>query len=484
MDEYLPAATLQLYQSRSLQRHNAAARVLQHAQQIRLGRPAKRQQQTFEVHRDPTLPALAWACTVTGAHHTFVIGPRVNVGGKFIFEGVWDGDFADGQVHRTDYAFGSGARLGKYVVFVPPKHCWEHLYVVTDDASGTTVVSNSAVFALVHTGSGPDDPFTDQVFKHLRPSTDLAVSVGFDRYDPLVVAHAGRSFYRMMFHNFTVSTGAVHLAPTAATESLDTYSQYRQFLSDVIDRLAQNGSDPLRTTPLPPITPLSSGYDSTATAVLASELGYREAVTQDLTIRGTFDSGQATGARLGMNVSLTHHLLGTDPIQTMGITLNRPEQLDLYAEFLATPGTGDNVMLAAMQEHLTDRIMLNGAMGDSIWKRRSTVTPGLPISIAYNRSYVEFRLRVGFAFVPVPALGARFPDPIRRLCRAPEMAPWTLNGGYDKPIPRRIAEEAGLPRGSFATGKAAINPTVRAPAWMVKAAVAEVATRYQNQCPF
>jgi hypothetical protein len=33
--------------------------------------------------------------------------------------------------------------------------------------------------------------------------------------------------------------------------------------------------------------------------------------------------------------------------------------------------------------------------------------------------------------------------------RSPELAPWSIGGDYDKPIARRIAEEAGLPRHLF-----------------------------------
>jgi hypothetical protein len=33
------------------------------------------------------------------------------------------------------------------------------------------------------------------------------------------------------------------------------------------------------------------------------------------------------------------------------------------------------------------------------------------------------------------------------------MAPWRLRNGYDRPIPRRIAEEAGVPRPAFGQSK-------------------------------
>lgn len=481
MDSHVVAAAKSMYESPSLDNHRAATMVLQSAQQLTLGRPSRPDIQRSTIRVDDSLPSLAWGCAIDGAEHTFTVGPGVEQGEGFIFEGVWDGDFSRGRVNRTEFAFGSGARMGKYVVFVPPKHCWEYLYVVTDRATGRSHVSNSAVFALVGAGIEPEHPFARQVFTDLRPTTDAATEVGFDLYTPLVAQDEQYSYYRMMFYNFMVVGGTIQVVPTPSTEYFTDFKNYRAFLSRIVARLVKNGDDAARKTRLAPITPLSSGYDSTATAVLASELGYMDAVTQDLTVRGTFDSGQRTAATLGMNIEVTHHLLGTDPIQAMGVRVAAEEQLDLYGEFLATAGLGDDVMLATMEKSLGQRVMLSGAMGDSAWKRRSTLPPGLPVRVVYGKSFTEFRLRVGYAYVPVPALGARLPHVLRRITSSSEMAPWTLGRPYDRPIARRIAEEAGLERGTFAIGKAAANPTVQHPAHLTMAAVRQVADRYTGR---
>lgn len=480
MDPTTATATAvhELYESRVLDRHNAAARVHQHVQQMRLGAVPPRRPQTSEARRSATIPDLAWACSVRGQHHDFVVGPRVEVHDDFIFEGVWDGNYDRGRVHRSDLVFGSGARRGRYVVFVPPKHCWEHLYVLVDKSARSAVVSNSPVFALIRGGMATDGQFVRQVFSSIRESTDVATEIGFDRQDPFVVESERYAFYRIMFYNFMIMDGTIVLAPTVASQEFTSFSHYRQFLSQSIKQLAENAAAPGRLTKMEPITPLSSGYDSTAIAVLASELGYYEAVTQDLTIRGTYDSGQRTGAELGMRVGVTHHLLGTAPIERMGVSRTALGDISLYGEFLATAGMGDDIMLATMEEYLHGRMLLSGAMGDSVWRRRSTMKPGLPVGVAYGKSFTEFRLRVGYAFVPIPALGARLPGSIQRITRSPEMAPWTLWSGYDRPIPRRIAEEAGLRRGTFAAGKAAANPTVRARRELVFDAVEYVARRY------
>ncbi|MDE5832358.1 MAG: hypothetical protein K2H64_05150 [Desulfovibrio sp.] len=40
------------------------------------------------------------------------------------------------------------------------------------------------------------------------------------------------------------------------------------------------------------------------------------------------------------------------------------------------------------------------------------------------------------------------------------MLPWTLGNAYDRPVPRRLAEEAGVPRELFGMRKAANNPDI------------------------
>jgi len=62
----------------------------------------------------------------------------------------------------------------------------------------------------------------------------------------------------------------------------------------------------------------------------------------------------------------------------------------------------------------------------------------------------EFRLRIGFLHLPLPYIGARHGPAIYRITHSREMDPWRLGTGYyDRPIARRMAEEAGVPRAAF-----------------------------------
>ena len=73
----------------------------------------------------------------------------------------------------------------------------------------------------------------------------------------------------------------------------------------------------------------------------------------------------------------------------------------------------------------------------------------------------EFRLRADFIFVPLPVFGMTEIPSLQEITLSDEMKPWSIGGYYDRPIARRIAEEAGgLPRGSFATIKHAATALV------------------------
>jgi hypothetical protein len=70
---------------------------------------------------------------------------------------------------------------------------------------------------------------------------------------------------------------------------------------------------------------------------------------------------------------------------------------------------------------------------------------------------LEFRLRVGFIHLPVPCLGATRQPALTLLSNSPEMMPWSIGGNYDRPLPRRIGESAGIPRNCFGQLKKAVG---------------------------
>jgi hypothetical protein len=81
---------------------------------------------------------------------------------------------------------------------------------------------------------------------------------------------------------------------------------------------------------------------------------------------------------------------------------------------------------------------------------------------ASGSSLEEFRKRVGFINLPVPFIGCVNHFSIHKISNSSEMSKWaTFDKYYDRPIPRRILEEAGVPGHLFGQKKIAISTHFR-----------------------
>jgi hypothetical protein len=101
--------------------------------------------------------------------------------------------------------------------------------------------------------------------------------------------------------------------------------------------------------------------------------------------------------------------------------------------------------------------LFTGFNGDVLWDRNRRPSEPLRRSDTSGARFCECRLELGI-FNCAPAFwGCQKEDQIRALARRPEMLPWHLGNDYDRPIPRRFLEEAGVRRGSFAIKKQAAS---------------------------
>lgn len=226
------------------------------------------------------------------------------------------------------------------------------------------------------------------------------------------------------------------------------FAAYRAMLVAETAALFANAADPARRQRYTPIATMSSGYDSVAAAVIARDAGCAEALTwreAGMAAPGTLDSGEESAARLGLAVTML-------PTHAYRARTDLPE-----TEFIAAGYGGPQVIMAGSEAHLAGRLIVTGFAGDALWDRDHAPRRGAAICGGF--SALSFHLRLPALAVAVPMIGAADdPAPLAALSRAVEMAPWTLGGDYDRPIPRRIAEEAGLPRGSFALRKLMATP--------------------------
>jgi hypothetical protein len=244
------------------------------------------------------------------------------------------------------------------------------------------------------------------------------------------------------------SRGSLSFSPHRLCEPFGDYQAYKSLLLDGMRRLFENLADPSRKRTFRPVVSLSTGYDSTAAAALARAAGCSEtlAFVDERSHDPEGDSGAANARLLGMEC--------TEYSRWAYI------QLDAQAEAEFAYGAANAMpSLASAEDQVRGCVLLNGDFGDTIWvPKAARVSSHLSrtwLRYALGMTQIEFRLRVGYQGIAVPCIGARRNRAVHDISVSEEMRPWSVGGGYDRPIPRRIAEEAGLPRDRFGIRKAA-----------------------------
>ena len=417
------------------------------------GEDVKRRQQAlrFVYRRELSLPLLAWgACMRRHARVVEVVhGPWVETRPDCFCEGAWDGPFAAGALDEAAALFGSGGRLVDGAVrFAAPSHMFERLQSI--EIGDRLYVANSLPLLLAMSGTMLDLDYSDYFFDHLR------------HYRAGIAASGQRIRLARGQTAATHYCGSLIVRPDLACDWREKtpgappgdYREHVATLRDILGRLIENASDPGRRQAFRPLVTMSQGYDSTATAALASGAGCREAVSfrKSLAPGGAYldDSGAAIAACLGLEV--THY--------------ERRDFLDLTglpdAEFYVNPYATTDKAMAVMAAQLAGALVITGRYGENLWGRG--VESGQPrmrepnAILMAGATLTEFRLRVGFVHLPLPTCAALHAPAIRRFTDAPEMRPWSVGGDYDRPIPRRIAEEAGVPRQHFGQRKMGGTP--------------------------
>ena len=394
----------------------------------------------FAYSVEPQLPALAWCARVERGHDVVQVrtGADVERFERFFAEGAWNGPLASGRLAAATVAMGSGAELaGDRVIFCAPTHTLERLWVVRRGAS--VHVSNSLPMVLADSGARLDPLYC-------RYRSDLrSVAHGLRRWVRKLPCLGGGEVEMVCHANLAVSRDA-----RADTEekpwapSFPDWAAYRGFLSGALAALRENAGASERRRRYTLLASMSRGYDSPAGAALASEVGCDEAFSfrSGWALRDGSRVDDDSGAAIARTLGLRVHEIDVDAFDH--------SRTFTPAEFAALGDTCD-VQFAGLEELLPGRVLCTGFHGDGMWERTfphvgpDIVRDGMPT----GSSLAELRLRVGFIHVPVPFIGCRRHAEIHAIGEAAEMRPWQLGGDYDRPIPRRILEERGVPRELF-----------------------------------
>lgn len=391
--------------------------------------PTLQETSLADVHIDSELPPLAWLAEVSENRVRLWCGERVEVRENGFFEGCWADDFANFNFDAVPNVFGSGGKVsGDTVLFVTPSHTLEGLYVL--DKGGRIIVSNSLPF-LINVEN------VELGFDFDIGSRFASILKGTAEYERVLFRGDDWILYRIFHEKIEVRNGQLTLRRVEENLPFTTFEEYKRYLVTTIKKTFENGSSPLRTTRLSPIATCSNGYDSPACAALAASLGCNEALALTTARGGSADSGRAIAERLGMKVQeFEREARSTD--RAFG-----------EAEFLATGMGGEDYVLGVLAPHWANKIVVSGFLGGTMWQTDYAPTSTIARKDCSGSSWTENRLRHGFVLLPVPFIGCTHHDQILRISKSAEMKAYRVEGEYDRPIPRRILEELGIPRQAF-----------------------------------
>jgi len=371
-------------------------------------------------------------------------GGLVETQPRGFIEGAWNDSFASLNFTAATIVVGTGGML---------EHDRARFCASTDQLcplfsvvkAGSVYVSNSPAFVLAAAGEEPDDIYPFYAYDLVRIfRRGLHCSDGRLRLRSPIPLHV---------HFTTIITvdarGSVGFNSHRLCDPPHDYPSYKELLLEGTRKILANAADVARQRRYRPLTALSRGYDSTAAAALAKAGGCADAFTfiDDRSEDPNRDSG-ARNARFFLGMQCT--------------TYRRWQYLDLdgraEVEFGYTP-TASRVPLAAVEDQLAGRLLIVGDSGDAIWDpKRADVSDDLSrtwIRFTISLSQIEFRLRVGYHVFAPACIAARHNRLIHEIATSEQMRPWSVGGEYDRPLARRIAEEAGLPRDRFGMVKRA-----------------------------
>jgi len=163
-------------------------------------------------------------------------------------------------------------------------------------------------------------------------------------------------------------------------------------------------------------------------------------ITIDESRPGVVDDGSGIALALGLTCIVVGRLAWTS-------------QELVEPLFLVADGQGKEIPVAGAVAELDHAVLVTGHGGDTAWSLEAPYHKYANPGTYSGMSMAEYRLHVGFIHMPCPFIGWNQLSDVVKLSRSNEMTAWNVGGSYNRPICRRLLEEAGVPRGSFAVSK-------------------------------
>lgn len=260
------------------------------------------------------------------------------------------------------------------MLFATATHTLDALYVLF--GKDYRLVSNSLPLILTYANVAPDA-------KYNLCEPLVTVIDGLCAYERNIWTADGWRLLRLVHTNFVLTVDGVTELPKASCPTFPNLDAYISYLIGTLSACLNNASDPLRDRQYTPLTSCSSGYDSSAVAVLATGLGCKRAVTLSTArareaLRSFFPTlpERRYGATIPDSGASVARILGLECIEH-----RRPEQAtapESEIEFLASGvGGGGCYVLGVFEGELRGTVFLTGFHGDIIWGKRALPSPDL-----------------------------------------------------------------------------------------------------------
>jgi hypothetical protein len=420
---------------------------------------------SFTRHRE--LPKLGWVATV---HPRFgklsvALGDWVETLDDGFIEGVADTEFSSNLFDQTACVFGSGAVVrDDCVTFVSSTATTDYLYWAKIDDGNAVLVANSLPLLLANLDDRLDPSYLDYA------QVNHSIIHGINRYRPQI-ATAKATVNRLIFRNLRVSANEITLVYKPLAPRFSGYSDYLGYLTSCYERIVKNARDSRRERPMAIFSTQSRGYDSTAINAIAKDYGVDRVFT--------VSKGKARGLLATQDGHIDVNDDGTEICEKFALPCVQIDRRALEndseneALFYATIEDNGDFNLQQISSHITQpTILLTGALGE-LWYPASysddkpgSINADLVRGDLSTHGLTEVRIEAGYVQLALPYVGATSREDILRITESPEMDRWRLRTAYDRPIPRRIAEDAGLAREMFGQIKMASvleYPTPRIP---------------------
>lgn len=389
------------------------------------------------------LPPLSWLAIVSENCDTIevVVGSTVETFDSFFVSGVWDGDFKTGDFEQCNFSCCTGAKLkDDYVLFLTPHHLNACIFSVREEKK--IYLSNSLSFLLAYTNKGLDPNYYDY-------DTDFCCETLGERnlkppYHSSAPLLENSSVNIYSFCKIKIDRSfTVILERRSSKFHFANYSDYYNAVTCTLKLLYDNSRDPSRKSPYGMIATISRGYDAPTCATFARGIGCEEAFSFNRPEHYRNDCGTEIAKILGYKKI---HELDGDHVKSNNEFIEA-------ADF-ASGDTGSMITFEGHKELFSNKLLFCGFRGDFVWSiNHKPNNDLLDVTETSSENSYEVFLKSNTVLILIPYIGADHATDIFNISVSDEMKYWRLGRWYDRPICRRVVEEAGVGREMFGQRK-------------------------------